>query len=608
MKILLMGNPNVGKSVVFSRLTGAHVIASNYPGTTVEFTKGYMRLKGKRVEVIDVPGTYTLEPTSKAEEVAVDMLKEAKEDPENIVINVVDATNLERNLNLTLQLLKEGIPVVVCLNLWDETKHTGIEIDAKKLEEILGVPVVSTCAISGEGIAELIKRLSEAKSNTYEYDVEERWTEIGRIIEEAQRVTHRHHTFVDKLEEASIRPSTGIPIALAVLTASFSIIRFIGEFLIGYIFEPIFEGLWKPVMVKLSAILGSGGFIHDILIGKLFLFSPETEEFIKGIVTGKMVAGSTVMVKTATGVVPAEVTIDFVQSMGLLTTGLFVPFAMVLPYIFAFYLVLSFLEDSGYLPRLGVLMDNFMHRLGLHGLSIIPMMLGLGCNVPGALATRVLETRRERFIAATLMAIAVPCMAQIAMVIGLVGKFGILGLGPVFGTLFVVWVLLGIIMDRLLTGESPEIFTEIPPYRIPYAKALSKKLWMRTYGFLKEAVPYVLLGVFIVNILYALHIIEFIGRFLSPVVRGLLGLPNEAVAALIIGFLRKDIAIGMLSPLGLTMKQLIVASVVLTMYFPCVATFAVLVRELGVKDMLKSTLIMIISALLVGGTLNLILR
>ncbi|MEA3431777.1 MAG: FeoB small GTPase domain-containing protein, partial [candidate division WOR-3 bacterium] len=142
MKILLMGNPNVGKSVVFSRLTGAHVIASNYPGTTVEFTKGYMRLTGKRVEVIDVPGTYTLEPTSKAEEVAVDMLKEAKEDPENIVINVVDATNLERNLNLTLQLLKEGIPVVVCLNLWDETKHTGIEIDAKKLEEILGVPVV----------------------------------------------------------------------------------------------------------------------------------------------------------------------------------------------------------------------------------------------------------------------------------------------------------------------------------------------------------------------------------------------------------------------------------------------------------------------------------
>lgn len=609
MKILLMGNPNVGKSVIFSRLTGAHVIASNYPGTTVEFTKGHMRLRHERIEVIDVPGTYTLKPTSKAEEVAVGMLREAKENS-NIVINIVDATNLERNLNLTLQLLKEGIKVIVCLNLWDETKHTGIKIDAKKLEEILGVPVVPTCAISGEGIAELIDRIPEAKANTYEYDEEERWTEIGGIIEETQRVTHRHHTFLDRLGEASIRTATGIPIALAVLAATFSIIRFIGESLIAYIFEPIFEGLWKPLMVKFSTILGSGGFFHDILIGKLFFFNTETEEFIKGVVvTGKMVAGNMVMVKTATdGVVPARVTIDFVQSMGLFTTGLFVPLAMVLPYIFAFYLMLSFLEDSGYLPRLGVLVDNFMHRLGLHGLSIIPMMLGLGCNVPGALATRVLETKRERFIAATLMAIAIPCMAQIAMVFGLVGKYGVRGLAPVFGTLFVVWVLLGIVMDRLLPGESPEIFTEIPPYRIPYFKALSKKLWMRTYWFLKEAIPYVLLGVFIVNVLYSLHIIEFIGRLFSPIVRGVLGLPNEAVAALIIGFLRKDIAIGMLSPLGLTMKQLIVASVVLTMYFPCVATFAVLVRELGVKDMLKATLIMIVSALLVGGALNLIMR
>jgi len=306
--------------------------------------------------------------------------------------------------------------------------------------------------------------------------------------------------------------------------------------------------------------------------------------------------------------IPAEVTIDFTQSMGLLSTGLFVPFAMVLPYIIAFYLILSFLEDSGYLPRLGVLLDNFMHRLGLHGLSIIPMLLGLGCNVPGALATRVLETKRERFIAATLMAIAVPCMAQIAMIFGLVGKYGIKGLFPVFGTLFVVWFLLGMAMAKFLPGESPEIFVEIPPYRIPNIRALLKKLWMRTHWFLREAIPFVLLGVFIINVLYSLHVIDFFGMIFSPVVKGVLGLPGEAVAALIIGFLRKDIAIGMLAPLGLSIKQLIISSVVLTMYFPCVATFAVLVKELGVKDMLKSTIIMVLSALLVGGALNLILR
>jgi len=573
-KILLMGNPNVGKSVVFSRLTGVHVIASNYAGTTVEFTKGYMKLSDERVEVIDVPGTYTLEPTSRAEEVAVAILKEAVSDNEdgNIVINIVDATNLERNLNLTLQLLKQNIPVIISLNLWDETRHIGISIDKEKLEKILGVPVVPTCAISGEGIKELVTRLHEAKAKTYEYQEEERWHEVGNIIEQVQQVTHRHHTLLERLGDASLQPLTGLPIALVLIYLMFTVIRFIGENLIGYIFEPLFEKLWAPVMMKLSAVLGSGGFIHDILIGKL-----------------------------------VEGEIDFVESLGLLTTGLFVPIAMVLPYVIAFYLVLSFAEDSGYLPRLGVLVDNIMHRLGLHGLAIIPMMLGLGCNVPGALATRVLETRRERFIGATLMAIAIPCMAQIAMIVGLIGKHGAKGLGLVFGTLFVVWIALGILLNLILKGESPEIFVEIPPYRLPHLTTLLKKLWMRTRWFLQEAIPFVLLGVLIVNILYSLKIIEFIGKFTAPIVTGILGLPEEAVGALIIGFLRKDVAVGMLSPLGLTLNQLVVASVVLAMYFPCVATFVVLIKELGVIDMIKSAGIMIFSALLVGGILNLLL-
>ncbi len=573
-KLLLMGNPNVGKSVIFSRLTGVHVIASNYAGTTVEFTKGCVKLADEKAEVIDVPGTYSIDPTSKAEEVAVEMLQNAVSEKgrKNIVINVIDATNLERNLNLTLQLLKQNIPLIVALNLWDESKHIGISIDRERLEEILGVPVVPTCAISGEGIKELVTRLDEAKTGTYQYKEEDRWKEIGKIIGQVQKVTHRHHTFLERLGDASLQPLTGIPIALIVIYLMFTIIRFIGESLIGYVFEPLFEKLWAPLIMRLSSILGSQGFVHDILIGKL--------------VDGE---------------------IDFVESLGLLTTGLFVPIAMVLPYVLAFYLVLSFVEDSGYLPRLGVLIDNIMHRLGLHGLAIIPMMLGLGCNVPGALATRVLETRRERFIGATLMAIAIPCMAQIAMIVGLVGKHGAKGLGLVFGTLFLVWIILGILLNSILKGESPEIFVEIPPYRIPYFMALLKKLWMRTKWFLQEAIPYVLLGVLLVNILYSLRIIDFIGRFTAPIVTGILGLPREAVGALIIGFLRKDVAVGMLSPLGLTLKQLVIACVVLAMYFPCVATFAVLVKELGVKDMLKSAGIMIVSALTVGGILNLVL-
>jgi len=566
-KILLIGNPNVGKSVIFSRLTGVNVIASNYPGTTVEFTKGYMRLGDEKVEVIDVPGTYTLEATSKAEEVALKMLKEG-----DLVIDVVDATNLERNLNLTLQLLNDNKPVVVALNLWDETRHIGISIDPEKLEQILGVPVVPTCAITGEGIKKLVSKLPGARTNVYQYEEEKRWEKVGEIVSQVQKISHRHHTFLERLEDATIKPITGIPFALVTLFVIFNIIRLIGEGLIGLILEPIFENLWAPLMMKLSDLLGNQGFIHDILVGKL-----------------------------------VEGEIEFLESLGLLTTGLFVPFAAVLPYVFSFYLVLSFLEDSGYLPRLGVLIDNIMHKFGLHGLSIIPMMLGLGCNVPGAMSTRVLETRRERFIAATMMAIAVPCMAQTAMIVGLIGRHGARGLGAVYGTLFIVWIALGIILNRVLKGESPEIFVEIPPYRLPYFGALLKKLWIRTKGFLREAVPYVLLGVLIINVLYSLGIIQFLGRLTAPVITGVLGLPKDAVGALVIGFLRKDVAVGMLLPLGLNLSQLIVASVVLTMYFPCVATFAVLIKELGTKDMLKSALIMIASALIVGGILNLIL-
>jgi ferrous iron transport protein B len=567
-----MGNPNVGKSVIFSRLTGVSVIASNYPGTTVEFSKGSIGSGEKKTEVIDVPGTYSLNPTSPAEKVAVEMLDKAIEEKDSIVINVVDATNLERNLNLTLQLLKKKIPLIIALNLWDEAKHTGISIDITKLQEILGIIVIPTVAITGEGIKELVSRLTEAKKGKYQYENKERWHEIGNIIEKVQIIRHKHHTFAERLSDLTVHPWTGIPIAVGVMYIVFTIIRFIGEGLIGYVFEPIFENLWLPIMMAFSRVLGEQGIIHKILIGQL--------------INGE---------------------IDFGQSFGLLTTGLFVPIAAVLPYIVAFYLVLSFLEDSGYLPRLAVLLDKLMHSVGLHGMAIVPMMLGLGCNVPGALATRVLETKRERFIAATLMAIAIPCMAQIAMIFGLIGKYGARGLFPVFGTLFIVWFVFGLLMNLIIKGESPEIFTEIPPYRLPYFGALLKKVFMRIKWFLKEAIPFVLLGVFIVNILYSLGIIEFLGKIAAPIITKLMGLPFEAVGALIIGFLRKDLAVGMLAPLGLTLKQLIIASVVLTMYFPCVATFAILLKELGIIDMIKAAVIMIVSAFLVGALLNLIL-
>ncbi|MGE5585759.1 MAG: ferrous iron transport protein B [Bacillota bacterium] len=636
MKILLMGNPNVGKSVVFSRLTGTQVITSNYPGTTVEFTRGTTKLPGgDRADVIDVPGTYSLEPTCKAEEVAVSLLDSLREG--DVVVDVVDSTHLERNLHLTLELLERRVPLVVALNLWDEARHEGISIDVKKLEDRLGVPVVPTVALTGAGMDVLLDRVAEEAARSkaagrresgtgvrpgtvfdatdlagtelekgalpgaqaaaearaggaagagttagagrpcvhapaQRRTADERWAEVGRMTREVQVIAHRHHSVRDILEDASMRPVTGLLMAGIVLFVSFAAIRFIGEGLIAHVFDPVFEGLVRPLVMRLDAGLGPAGFIHDVLIGHL-------------------VAGQ----------------VDFVESLGLLTTGLYVPIAMVLPYVLAFYVVLSILEDVGYLPRLAVLMDNLMHALGMHGYAVVPMILGLGCNVPAALATRVLESRRERFIAATMLSIGVPCMAQSAMIVGLVGRHGGVYLAYIYGTLFVLWLTIGLVLNSVLPGQSPPLLIEIPPYRLPYFEGLAKKVWMRVRIFLADAVPYVLLGVLIVNLAHVSGLMALASRLFAPVVSGLLGLPSDAAVALLMGFLRKDVAVGMLGPLGLTARQLTVASVVLTAYFPCAATFVVLLRELGPADMLKAAGIMVVAALGAGAALNLVL-
>jgi ferrous iron transport protein B len=569
MKILLVGNPNVGKSVVFSRLTGVHVISSNYPGTTVGYTKGSMKLGTELADVIDVPGTYTLDPTCEAERVAQEMLATG-----DVVIDVVDATNLERNLYLTLQLLERYIPVVVALNVWDETKHRGISINLDKLREALGVPVIPTVAVSGEGMKQLVEVLPQAKSPAHPARTsEERWKAVGNIIDPVQHITHHHHTWSERLADASIRPFSGGIIAIAVLAGAFFGVRFVSESIIRYAMDPLFDDLWAPVVLRLSGLMGGSGLLHDIVVG---------------------------------GIGRDE--INFVESFGLLTSGLYVPFAMVLPYILSFYAILGLLEDSGYLPRLAVMVDTLMHRLGLHGYAIIPTMLGLGCNVPGIMASRILESRRERFIVATLISIAIPCASLQAMIFGLVGERGGRYVLLVYSVLFVVWLALGFILRRAVRGFTPELLIEIPPYRLPSYRAVAQKLWMRTRGFIVEAVPLVLGAVLAVNVLYSLGVFYLIADATAPVVTTILGLPKESVAALAVGFLRKDVALGMMAPLNLTAGQLVVASVVLAMFFPCIATFVVLLRELGVSGLFKSTALMMVAALVTGGILNLIMN
>jgi len=610
--ILLVGQPNVGKSVLFSRLTGVRTIASNYPGTTVSYAMGKMRSGGANFTVVDAPGTYSLEPLDQAARVTVDLIDDAQR-----IINVVDSTHLERHLPLTLELIAQKKPLLIALNMSDEARHKGIGIDAEKLSAELEVPVVPIVARSGEGVRKLIdaclslplarqKMTNESghpghhphikhmpsdmrKSTSTEHihlDRDRIWRRVGDLVQKVQTLEHHHHTFADRLEEISIHPLWGSVFALIVITFSFSLIRLIGEFLIsggiGIVGQPwvelpfgtelLFEKALQPQLTQLSRVLGPGSFLHRLLIGTL--------------VDGQ---------------------IDFTQSFGILTSGIFIPIGVVLPYLISFYFVLSLLEDSGYLPRLAVFLDSFMHRIGLHGYAIIPTLLGLGCNVPGIMATRILEGKRQRFITATLISIAVPCAALQAMIIGLVGSRG---LGPVllvYGTLFVVWLLISLVLRFTSKGFRPELLVEIPPYRLPTARALVVKMWMRISGFAREALPVIIGAILAVNVLYQLNVFTYLAGFAEPVITRLWGMPSESVVPLLVGILRKDVALGMFAPLALTGKQLVIGSVLLAMFFPCIATFVVLFRELGLKDGLKSMGIMILAVFVTGSALNLIL-
>jgi len=565
LKILLMGNPNVGKSVIFSRLTGIEVVSANYPGTTIEYTEGRMKLGERMATLVDPPGVYSLEPTSKVEEVTGQILEQGAD----VVVNVIDSTNLERNLNLTLQILERGIPTVVALNLWDVATRKGIEIDTSLLAEELGVDVVPTVAVSGQGIYDLVEAIGRAKvPHPVQFESsDQRWVRIGEISERCQRVLHRHPSLLDRLEDISLKPWTGIPIALLLLYLSFSLVIEIGEMLQLKVTDPFFTA-YSIFITDVVHRHISSDLIREILVGS----SPE-----------------------------------LLKSFGILTTGLYIPLGIVLPFLIPFYLLLGMLEDIGYLPRLSVILDAFMHRIGLHGAAILPCVLGMGCSVPAVLSVRILESAKQRYLAATLMTMAIPCASQSAMIFGILAPHGLRYIFIVYATLFLSFVVTGYLLHRLIGGESPEIFMEIPPYRMPNPKALSKKTFVRVREFLKEAVPYIGLGMLIMNFFYLSGLMHLIGEELKPVVSGLLGLPSDAATALIIGFLRKDVGIGMFAPLDMSPVQYVIAAVVLAMYMPCVATFMVMLKELGVSGTAKSVALRLVAALVVGTALNLVL-
>ena len=599
-KVLLTGNPNVGKSTIFSQLTGISTITSNYPGTTVTYTKGKMTVikknancqnncnsncgldvrkhahgknrkrrnrgnqcneKGQllQYEAIDVPGTYRLDPTAVAEKIATEMIKDG-----DIIINVIDCTNLERNLFLTLQLLEFNKPLIIALNMWDEAKHKGISIDINALSEYLGVPVIATNGLSGEGTYALINEVANASKPLKRSFNKDYWKEIGKIISKVQNLKHRHHTFMERIQDISIHPVLGPITAVLSLYLIFRFVFYFGELLVG-LMGRLFEVLYTPFIYKISELIIGNKFIHAILIGEI----------------------------SSEGIL-------YESAMGALTTGVFMTIGVVLPYIVVFYIVLGLLEDIGYLPRIAIIFDKLMHRVGIHGYSIIPMFLAMGCNVPGVMAIRNLESRRERFITAVIMCTTIPCMAQSAVMLHAAGVNGVIYIFVIIAALITVWLLLGSIMGFFVKGEKTALIMEIPPYRKPSLKVQLNRLGIRIISFLKEAVPYVLIGIIIINITIYTGILDMIATFTAPVVSEILGLPKEAIASFLIGIVRKDAAVVLLESYNLSPWQMATAITSLILYFPCIATFIILLKELKIKDTIKAIVIMSITTLVMG--------
>jgi len=399
-----------------------------------------------------------------------------------------------------------------------------------------------------------------------------RFGQAGSIVRQIQKVHHRHPTWLEKLGDATVKPLTGLPLAVAILYGIFWLFLTVAGWITDKIMVPFFEGPYDRLIRSFVERFFPQGFIHEMLLG-----APGT---------------------------------GYLESLGLLTTGVFVPLGIVFPAVLIFYLILTLLEDIGYLPRLAVLVDSIFHKIGLHGYSVVPVILSFGCNVPGAMASRILETKRQRFMMLTLLGISIPCTAQTAVILSIIGPFGIGWVVLIYGILLGIFVGVGSLLNQMLPGETPEIAIEIPPYRMPRFSNLIMKAGLRLERFFLEAIPWVFVGITIVNVLYLLRITLIFSEALGPALGSWLGLPREAIYPLIIGFLRKDVATGLLAPLlskgYMDIYQAITSVVILAVYFPCAATFAVFLKELGLKDTLKSTLLMIGIAMGVGGLLHLI--
>jgi len=637
-KVVLLGNPNVGKSVLFGFLTGRYVSVSNYPGTTVEISHGQASVDGRKVDLMDTPGINSLVPMSEDERVTRDILLQEKIDA---VVQVADAKNLRRALLLTLQLAEMGVPLLLDLNMEDEMEMRGVTIDKERLSSFLGIPVVGTVAIRKKGLRELKRRmLSPAPSPlapSYSAPIESAAREIETLLSTSPVSKrsialmvlsgdqtlggwlHKNHSSdtVEKIETSrrklaerfleplaylinkqrlakveeilrdvmarnsngkqgvaerlgrlSMHPFWGIFVLAGVLIALY---EFVGNFgaqtLVGWLEKDLFGSLINPFAER--------------VVSKLLFFSPFLQDL-------------------------------FVGPYGMITMALTYALAIILPIVTTFFLFFSLMEDSGYLPRLAVMLNRVFRFMGLNGKAVVPMVLGLGCDTMATMSARIMETKKERIILTLLLALGVPCSAQLGIILGMLGSLPAwatwIWLAVVGGSTFLV----GFLSSLILPGERSDFLVEIPPIRMPTFLNIVSKTMARLEWYLKEVVPLFILGTLCLFVLDKIGALPKIRDFANPLVVKILGLPPEATEAFLIGFLRRDYGathfFQMYSQGRLTPTQTLVSLIVITLFVPCLANMLMIIKERGAKTAVAIIGFIYPFAFLAGGVVNWVLR
>lgn len=642
-KIVLVGNPNVGKSCIFNFLSGMYVDVSNFPGTTVSVTKG----KFKDYDVYDTPGIYGVGSFNDEERVARDIILDG-----DIIINVVNSLNLDRDLFLTLQLIEMGKKVSVILNFADEIKKRKIKIDTKKLSQLLGVEIIETTAVDKQGFEQIERIIKEARvgnqnpelisslqklaqknipqadallilegdvniASKYKIDSQSaderekvyisRRNRVNEIVSEVEYEDSTKGEIFNLIGRISLNPITGIPLLLFMLTLVYF---FIGDFVSQRVVnftenklgKEFFEYHTKSFVSQFTPTEIHTQILNDnneVIDERIFLF-PEgsnknlalKNEFEKFSSQKNAISDFTFSNPLAK---------LFFGEFGVITMTITYLLFLLFPLVIGFYLVMAFLEDSGYLPRLATMLDRTFNKIGLNGRAVIPIMLGFGCITMANITTRLLGTEREKSIVTAILQFVIPCSAQLAVISVLLSGAGIKPMIIFITVIGSVLILLSTILNKLLPGESSPLLLDLPIMRFPRMNNVFKKTFFRSWGFMKEAGFWFFVGAFGVGILELTGLLKVWQDFLNPLTVHWLKLPKEASTAFVMGMVRRDFGAAGLFDLHLSAMQITVAIITITLFVPCIASFVVMLKERGIKEGMIIWLGTWVTAFFIGG-------